>query len=70
MRKLAQDEGKMMTDHDATQLPVILPFPPSIGILTANDDTDSHFVESQTPHDDTVLAKSSGTVDAVNTAAR
>ena len=70
MQKHVQDKVKMMTNHDATQLPVIPPFPPSIEILTANNVTGNHFIESPTPHDDTVLARPLGTVAAVNTAAR
>ena len=55
-----------MTDHDHDAIhtvPMLTPIPPSIGLPTAND------AESPAPHDDTVLAKSSVTFAAVNTAA-
>ena len=51
-------------DHDATHtVPMLTPIPPSIGLPTAND------AESPAPHDDTVLAESSVTFAAVDTAA-
>ena len=63
---------KMATDndHDVTQPPVFPPLLPSIGPSAANNATSDHSIESPTPHNDTVLVESPGTVAAVNPAAQ